>query len=78
MAKTKEQIIQGLRNYFKDVDAIVFKKSMERSVSMGDLFDILSDISNLEYPIVWNDENHKWEHIDVPSNKLIHGVVDTD
>lgn len=60
-----QEIIDGLRKRFSDVNFLIFKKSVEKARTPGELFDILSSIP--EYPFMWDVERRRWVRIhDLP------------
>lgn len=58
-----EKALQGLRNRYKDIHPLIFHRSMEKSKSIGELFDIMEAIPE-DYPIVWNEQERKWKSVE--------------
>lgn len=54
-----EEIIAGLKKQFPNVHPLIFHRSLERSKTPGELFDILYSFP-AEYPIIWNEESKQW------------------
>lgn len=51
-------INEKFRERYKHVHPLVFQRSCEYALSLGDLFDILESIP--EPPFLWGQEEHKW------------------
>lgn len=49
---------EKFRDRYKHVHALVFQRSCEYALSLGDLFDILETLPEL--PFSWDQEKHKW------------------
>lgn len=56
-----KQVIEGLKVKFAHIHPLIFHRSLERASSGGDLFDIL-DTMPIDYPIIWNDREHRWDY----------------
>lgn len=56
-----EMVLKALRERYPHVHPLMFQRSMEKSKTQGELFDLLETISR-EYPIVWCEEEHVWKH----------------
>jgi hypothetical protein len=54
-----EDLIKKLRERYSDVPLLVFARSIERSRSAGDLFDILETIPG-RCPLVWDENQRRW------------------
>jgi hypothetical protein len=54
-----EETIKWLKAKFIDLHPLIFQRSLERSRTGGELFDILSTFSN-EYPVFWCEKSRKW------------------
>jgi hypothetical protein len=57
-------IVEALRKRYK-VHPLLFQRSVEKSKSPGDLFDILDGLPD-GFPLVWSESDHRWvitEHI---------------
>lgn len=57
------KILEGFKERYKDLNPLLFHRSVEKCHSPGDLFDILESIPS--FPVVWNDGEHRWEKIDL-------------
>jgi hypothetical protein len=55
-----EKVISALKERYKHVHPLIFQRSLERSKTAGDLFDILDTVPK-KLPIIWSEENKKWE-----------------
>jgi hypothetical protein len=51
----------ALRDRFSHIHPLMFIRSVERSKSDSELFDIL-DTMPKQYPVVWNDDQRRWVH----------------
>lgn len=56
-----EKTVKGLKEKFSNVHPMIFLRSLERSKTGGELFDILSKIPK-NYPIIWCEEEKLWKH----------------
>ena len=52
-------IKEKLRSRYPDVHSLIFYRSIERSKTNGQLFDILDTMPD-KFPIVWCEENNCW------------------
>lgn len=59
----RAEIVESLKSHF-DVHPLLFHRSLEKATSQGDLFDILDTIPE-QFPIIWDDDQHKWENSDL-------------
>lgn len=57
------EIQDALRKRYPDLHPLIFKRSVEKAQTDGELFDILETVPD-EYPIVWCEESRRWEHSD--------------
>ncbi len=55
----KEKIINKLKKRYASVHPLIFQRSVERSKTETELFDILETIPKV-FPIVWSEEDLKW------------------
>ena len=55
-------IVANLRDRYRDIHPLIFQRSLEKSRSAGDLFDILDTIPK-EFPFAWDDDEHRWLQI---------------
>ena len=53
--------LDNLRSRYSHVHPLIFHRSMEKSVTAGELFDILDTFPD-KYPVFWNDDTHRWEY----------------
>jgi len=54
-----EKTVEGLRKRYPQMHPLVFHRSIERSESGGELFDILEEVPE-GYPLVWNENHRRW------------------
>lgn len=54
-----EELISALKAKYT-IHPLIFHRSKERSKTAGELFDILDTMPKI-FPIVWSEENKKWE-----------------
>jgi len=54
-----QEVVDGLKKRFLDIHPLIFHRSLERTKTAGELFDVLSSLPT-EYPIIWDEENKKW------------------
>jgi hypothetical protein len=52
-------VIEGMRERYSHLNLLLIVRSVERSQSAGELFDILEDVPK-EYPLVWDDNTRRW------------------
>ena len=52
-------IIQKLKERYSDLHPLLFHRSVERSKTNGDLFDILDTLPK-KYPIMWSETSSRW------------------
>ena len=62
-AMIENSIIESLKERYKNVHPLIFHRSAERAKTAGELFDILETFPS-KYPVVWDDEKHRWKHTD--------------
>lgn len=53
-----EDVLNGLRQRYKNLNPLVFHRSLEKSETAVELFDILETIPSC--PFLWDDNNKKW------------------
>jgi len=58
-----KDLIERLKERYADVHPLIFHRSLSRAKSDSDLFDIL-DTMPKNLPIVWSDEDHRWNTVD--------------
>lgn len=56
------EVQQALKERY-DVHPLVFFRSLERSKTDGELFDILETMPK-KFPIAWDDEDRHWKSLD--------------
>jgi hypothetical protein len=54
-----KSIINGLKNKYPDLHPLIFRRSVERAKTNGDLFDIIDTVPK-KYPICWNEKEKRW------------------
>ncbi len=54
----KLEISANLKERYKHIHPLVFFRSIEKSNTIGELFDILETLPN--YPIVWSEKKKCW------------------
>lgn len=52
------EVINSLKKRYEDLHPLIFQRSLEKSESTFELFDLLENIPN--YPIFWDDSKKKW------------------
>jgi hypothetical protein len=55
-------LLNGFKKRYDGIHPLIFLRSLERSKSPGDLFDILETVPN-DFPIVWNEGKCRWVHV---------------
>ena len=53
--------LEGLRQRYTHIHPLIFHRSIEKSSTAGELFDILDTFPD-KYPVFWNDDTHRWEY----------------
>lgn len=56
-------IIKKLRERYNQMHPVMFIRSIERSKSPAELFDILDSFPN-KFPIKWSEQDKKWVYTD--------------
>lgn len=54
-----KQVIEKLKIRYQNIHPLIFKRSIEKSRNVGELFDILEDIPKT-FPIMWCEQKRKW------------------
>lgn len=54
----EENIVNSLRSRYQQINPLVFHRSMEKTNSAVELFDILESIPSCAF--YWDDSNKKW------------------
>lgn len=52
-------VIKNLREKYSNVHPLIFRRSLEKAKSNGELFDILSTIPE-NFPIIWSEKDKRW------------------
>ena len=52
-------VVKNLKQRYNTIHPLIFKRSMEKSKSLGELFDILEDLPS-NYPVKWCENTRKW------------------
>ena len=55
-----EQVVEKLRERYSDIHPLIFQRSLDKSESAGELFDIL-DTFPKEFPIEWCRTTKRWK-----------------
>jgi hypothetical protein len=53
----------ALKNRYPNLHPLIFKRSLEKAKSNGELFDILEEIPD-EYPLIWDEKKRRWKNTD--------------
>ena len=56
------ETVDMLRRRYAALHPLLFHRSLEKAASPGELFDILDTVP-ARYPVTWNDETRRWEHV---------------
>lgn len=56
-------IIKSFQERYSTVHPLIFARSVERSYSAGELFDILEEIPE-QMPVVWDEVVRRWVRCD--------------
>ena len=56
-----DDVQKALKERFSHLSPLIFHRSMEKAQTNGELFDFLDSVPT-DYPVVWNDEERRWEH----------------
>lgn len=56
-----ENILKGLKKRYDSLSPLVFHRSLEKSETATELFDILEAVPSC--PFSWDDSNKKWTKI---------------
>jgi len=54
-------IQDALKKRYSDLHPLIFHRSLDKTKTNGELFDILESIPK-EYPIIWDEYNRCWKH----------------
>lgn len=59
-----QEVIEKLKErYAASIHPLIFHRSLEKSKSVGDLFDILESFPK-NFPVIWDDESHQWKIVE--------------
>jgi len=58
-----EEVIKGLRVRYKNIHPLIFHRSIEKSKTAVELFDILDTFPE-EGPVVWSNKEKCWKKTD--------------
>jgi hypothetical protein len=58
---------QALQERYKETHPLLFQRSLEKSTSNGNLFDILEGIP--EFPVIWDENTRSWVTTDLVQSK---------
>ncbi len=64
-----DKIQQALKDRYQTIHPLLFHRSVEKSITNGELFDLLDGMPQ-EYPIIWDNKTRKWEY----TSDLIQGT----
>lgn len=53
------KIVDALRKRYNKIHPLIFQRSLERSKTGGELFDILDTFPD-QYPVVWDGKEKRW------------------
>lgn len=53
-----DEVQEALQKRYSHIHPLIFQRSLEKSASNGELFDILESIP--DYPIVWDEKTRRW------------------
>lgn len=54
-----DDVAEGLRKRYPKLHPLMFKRSVEKARSHGELFDILESIPD-DFPVIWDDHLRRW------------------
>jgi hypothetical protein len=57
-----ETVLAALKERYKDLHPLLVHRSIERSKTTAELFDVLEGFRH-NYPVVWDDNLRKWNHV---------------
>jgi hypothetical protein len=58
-----DQVKESLRQRYPNIHPLIFQRSLEKSRSNVDLFDILEGIKE-DYPLIWDEKTRTWKKTD--------------
>jgi hypothetical protein len=56
-----DDVQKAMRQRFSHIHPLMFARSIEKTKSNGELFDVVSTVPT-EYPVIWDEEAHCWKH----------------
>lgn len=56
-----DKVLLALKERYKDMHPLLFSRSVEKSITNGELFDLLDGMPK-KYPIIWDNRNRIWSH----------------
>ena len=54
-----EEAIEKLKERYSDIHPLIFKRSVERSKNLSELFEILESFKH-KYPVEWDRKSRRW------------------
>lgn len=54
-----KSVVEKLHERYADLHPLIFKRSVEKAKTNGELFDILEDVPK-SFPIKWCEETRRW------------------
>ncbi len=74
MIQFSEESLINFQKRYSNLHPLIFHRSVERSNSLMDLFDILENIPS-KFPIVWSEEKRSWiKESDIIAQKQIKNI----
>jgi hypothetical protein len=56
-----DEVQNALKLRYSDIHPLIFQRSLEKSNSNGELFDILEGLPK-KFPIIWDPSTCRWKH----------------
>ena len=56
-----DKVQKSLKERYSHLHPLVFKRSLEKAKTNGELFDILESFPK-DYPIIWSEDDRIWKH----------------
>jgi hypothetical protein len=60
-----QTVVAKLKETYSQLHPLLFHRSLERSKTNGDLFDIIDTVPKV-YPLLWNEEDNRWSTVSDP------------